>query len=106
MKRLIPVRVTLGVLGILFVLTNAMLPRFGGTPAGSDVVLAVLGMLTVVVAGDTVRPSGMPPASAATAELVRAELQRLIGVAARRRGPAPQPASEEPAPELTGGPTA
>lgn len=92
MQRLVPVRVGLVVLATAFVVFNSICTVRGGSPASDAVVLALLGLFSVAIVGDTARPSGVVRGAGATAgrpEDVQAALRRLAAEAARKRGAAP-----------------
>lgn len=89
MQRLVPVRVGLVILATLFVVFNSIITVGDGQPASDAVVLALLGLFSVAILGDTARPSGVVKSSGPTGQDTAAALRRLAAEAARKRGPAP-----------------
>lgn len=57
LSRRFPVRASLVVLAVFFVVFNIVAPHVG-VPASDDVVIAVIALIGTAIAGDTWRPSG------------------------------------------------
>ena len=106
MQRLVPVRVGLVALATSFVVFNSIVTVRGGQPASDAVVLALLGLYSVAIVGDTARPSGVVRSASTSprADDVQASLRKLAEEAARRKAGQRPAAPAMPSPSIAPAP--